>query len=651
MKTRNLLSLAAFIVLLLLTQITPGFADSFFARQGFEAQWVSQTGANTADEFFSVKPCDSVNFTATFKNTGTTTWSNSGADQIAFNIYKDPKVVSYPTSFSYIPGTNESYFKDNTWLSAFRVGSLVQSSVKPGETGTIQMKFKVPCDAPSGKFREDISMAAGKYWMKNTKNGDPQKVAHIWVGFNIQATSEVTISSATCPTELAKYLNKSNHNYSCSYITVPESHASPNGKTIKLAVIVIKGTWYAGTTPLVMEQGGPGGSTLEYFSYADGVGILDPFLRDRDIILVEQRGTHYSLPNLACSEVNDAITRTLDSSTDVKNAAYDQAVADCYSRLKKQGVNLDAFNSVENAADIPDVVKALGYTEYNFYGVSYGAMLGQHLMKNYPTNLKSVILDSTPPLQGSFVKDSGKNAVDQITHVFSSCEADAVCNQKYPQLATVFEGLYSILNANPIHLSITDSNGKTSSVQFTGSDMVQLVFSSLYSDEMLRYIPKMIYDLKDGKVDLIRGMLSVHIQAQSTISQGMYFSVLCAEDISCPYWSVNKLGSSANEMVNSNIPTLVLNGEFDPITPPNYSSQILPGLTRHFSYTFPGIGHGVISSGSCPVNMMSEFLFNPVHTPDSSCISTMASNWSRDNFAAENFLAAGGLLSSFQPFR
>ncbi|MEI6221734.1 MAG: hypothetical protein WCP97_03125 [bacterium] len=165
---------------------------SFFAPTGYEASWVSQSQANTTDQFFHVTPCQTVDFQAVFKNTGTTTWENTGNNQIAFNIYKDSNVISYPKNFSYLAGTKESYFYHSSWLTPFRIGNSTENTVSPGSNATIAMKFQIPCDAQPGYYREDISMAAGSLWMKNTTNGDPLNVAHIWVGFLVDTTATNT---------------------------------------------------------------------------------------------------------------------------------------------------------------------------------------------------------------------------------------------------------------------------------------------------------------------------------------------------------------------------------------------------------------------------------------------------------------------------
>ncbi|MEI6222673.1 MAG: hypothetical protein WCP97_07960 [bacterium] len=178
---------------------------NFFA-QGYQAQWVSQTQPkdyetyrDDGDEYFDVAPNDTITISVRLKNTGANTWySNQNPqattdNEISFATFKDPYTTSAPFGLGYddIYSTDfgKSYFKNQYWLSDYRIGSLVEQSVAPGETGTLQMNFTIPADCPSGRYREDISSASGPYWIHNPTNGDPNKVMHIWVGFDVYRTT------------------------------------------------------------------------------------------------------------------------------------------------------------------------------------------------------------------------------------------------------------------------------------------------------------------------------------------------------------------------------------------------------------------------------------------------------------------------------
>ena len=98
------------------------------------------------------------------------------------------------------------------------------------------------------------------------------------------------------------------------------------------------------------------------------------------------------------------------------------AMAACHARLEKEGINLSAFDSLENASDIDAVRQALGYSQINLYGVSYGTLLSLHLMGQHPEILRSVILDGVVPPQTNFILESVQSENRFFNLLFESCE-------------------------------------------------------------------------------------------------------------------------------------------------------------------------------------------------------------------------------------
>jgi hypothetical protein len=82
--------------------------------------------------------------------------------------------------------------------------------------------------------------------------------------------------------------------------------------------------------------------------------------------------------------------------------------------------------------------------------------------------------------------------------------------------------------------------------------------------------------------------------------------------------------------VDSDIPTLVMSGEFDPVTPPSFGEAVAKHLNHAYAYSFPGVGHGTIDGGDCPVSMMLVFLENPTQAPDDNCITEMGIKFARN---------------------
>ncbi|MDM8528115.1 phosphodiester glycosidase family protein [Anaerolineales bacterium HSG24] len=191
-----------------------------FYACNYKAVWEKQESlkhsSNEQGFLDDVYPGDLVELKVELKNAGLKTWyrenrkdSQASAEeknrQVCFNVYKDPDsgYLSAPLGSKYNDkDLGESYWADeDSWgddqnnKKISRVGCLQEESVAPGETGTFILKFYIPYDTPFGSYREDISLAAGQYWMENTANGDKLNVMHIWVGFNVVSSHWKTISS------------------------------------------------------------------------------------------------------------------------------------------------------------------------------------------------------------------------------------------------------------------------------------------------------------------------------------------------------------------------------------------------------------------------------------------------------------------------
>ena len=88
----------------------------------------------------------------------------------------------------------------------------------------------------------------------------------------------------------------------------------------------------------------------------------------------------------------------------------------------------------------------------------------------------------------------------------------------------------------------------------------------------------------------------------------------------CQVWQAKAAADVENEAVSSAIPTLVLSGQFDPITPPAWGRLAAQDLSGSFFFEFPGIGHGVALADECPLGIAVAFLSDPQNPPPSDCI-------------------------------
>jgi pimeloyl-ACP methyl ester carboxylesterase len=444
--------------------------------------------------------------------------------------------------------------------------------------------------------------------------------------------------------------------FQCGYVTVAEEHAKPNGKTIKIAVVVMKANGESGTVddPLFMMQGGPGGATISTYST-----ILRNLNRDdaaprakRDIVLFDQRGTGKSQPALLCPELYQLTLETVeqrlgyDESLSKSSAAIDA----CRKRMVAEGVNLNAFDSVENAADVEDIRQALNYDRINLYGVSYGTLLALHTLRDHPEHLRSVIIDGVVPTQSNFLIEATRSMNRAFSEFFAACAADARCNKDYPNLEKVFFDLVAQYEKAPARARVSDpDSGRSYSAFVDGNTLMAWLFQSMYSAQLVTLIPHTIYDLNAGRTESLGTVLSL-FAFEKSIANGMYFSVICAEDADyspaqaaswpglrpqivknaerdaastlaiCKQFNVEPLPAMVDDPVASDLPVLVLNGRFDPITPAGNGEEAAKTLPNSHSYTFPNTAHGAFPGNDCATEIVQSFLDAPGGMPDSSCI-------------------------------
>lgn len=449
----------------------------------------------------------------------------------------------------------------------------------------------------------------------------------------------------------------------CGYVTAPEQHAQPKGRSIQLAVVRIRSTSRSpAPDPLFVEQGGPGDSTIGVILdvVMPNVPELQAVLKTRDLVFVEERGTRFSKPFLSCPEYdarNIAIAKGEMAYTDPS------WFKTCQERFQAQGINLGAFNTLENAADVYFVAETLGYRAFNYYGVSYGTLLGQYVIAQadqHKAKLRSVILDGVVRADIDFNAASGHTVSYALRNLFHACAQDLRCSQAYPNLEQTFLALVDQLNKQPVALTLTTLQSKQAiATRVDGNAFVAALMPLLarpYSGNTARgtSIPKFIYAASRGDFGWAADSLSGDLESSDGSAKGMYHSVVCvrqksvraipAQVLPPPYPQLVGLGVREGEAVNNvckilqaelkppfvyrntDIPTLVLNGSYDPVTPQPYGEAVASQLNKARVYTFPGLGHGSffpppgMPATDCVIRIATDFLARPGQALDSSCL-------------------------------
>ena len=442
----------------------------------------------------------------------------------------------------------------------------------------------------------------------------------------------------------------SGYNPECGNLIVPENRTRPDTQFVSLHVGIFRNrSGIPNLDPVIKLSGGPGSSGLNTAAYLLGKG-MDAVLERRDFIVFDQRGTGYSRPRLDCPE-RESITPVLLSgrlSIEESQASIIDAFRRCRDRLISEGIDLSAYNSAASAADINDLRSALGYDKLNLYAISYGTRLALTLMRDYPHAVRSAVLDSAYPLQVNLYTSLAPNAERAFNVFFDKCAADPNCSSSFPDLRAVFYGLVDELNVQPAEVSLlVDSDRQR--VLVDGGLLIDVLFVGLYNPAVTARMPQMIYEIRQGEYAILRERLTLYFVASTAL--GIQMAVQCSEELPfnaadeaykaaqgvqpqiaaffpdsvqslfeiCKEWAVTPPDPKENLAVNSDVPTLVLAGEGDPITPPEWGRMVAGDLSNAYFYEFPANGHWVARSSSCAMNMTVAFWENPAADPGFVC--------------------------------
>jgi pimeloyl-ACP methyl ester carboxylesterase len=469
--------------------------------------------------------------------------------------------------------------------------------------------------------------------------------------------------SAPCPFELPPG-QVDGESVECGYLLVPEDRADPDSATLRLAVAIFRHPDGASAPdPIVYLSGGPGGSALEFVFLSFDLQFAPVFDAGRDLILLDQRGVGLSEPALDCPEESALSLDLLDSKVDGKEVSMEealdlllQALLTCEDDLGAIA-DLSAYNTVSNAADVNDLRVALGYEQVNLWATSYGTRLALGVMRDYPQGLRSVVLDGTYPPDVDLYLESPANLERAAGRLFQACAADAACNAAFPDLRAVFFDTVERLNEEPASFQVTNAlTNESYDMSLEGDSMMGLLFEFLYLTEVLPSLPQIIYDASQGNFDKVALVYGSLLAQADVVSTGMQFSVQCNEELAfsspqefesvlaaypqwkgvfegpvvgkiafdvCAGWDSGQADPIENQAVRSDVPTLILAGEYDPITPPAWGQHAAETLTHSYFFEYPGVGHGASLSGDCPRGMMLAFLDDPSAAPDDACIADM----------------------------
>jgi pimeloyl-ACP methyl ester carboxylesterase len=425
----------------------------------------------------------------------------------------------------------------------------------------------------------------------------------------------------------------------CGTLKVYENRDTKQGRQIDLSIVVLPALRAdSQPDPLFFLAGGPGQGAARLAK-----PVREIFRRvqsDRDIVLVDQRGTGRSNP-LACYNDDDSLQALAQTP--------EQALDELKQCRAKYDADLTLYTTTIAMDDLDEVRAFLGYDRINIYGGSYGTRAGLAYMRQHPDRLRSVILDGVAPtfmrLPLFFPRDS-QRAFDLLV---KDCEQDDGCRKAYPNLAERARALMARLEKDRPRVHVTHPRtGERADVTIEARLLANVIVSTLYSPMASALVPAVIAAAERNDFQSMLALAGMGGGGdEPNMAVGMQLSVICAEDAprisaeeakqeadgtlfgphvmrmqrdACAFWPRGTVDASFYEPVQSSIPTLIMSGEIDPVTPPVWGEAIAKTLPNSKHIVMPGTGHTAGGTG-CGRRLIKAFIdAGTVQNLDTSCV-------------------------------
>lgn len=410
----------------------------------------------------------------------------------------------------------------------------------------------------------------------------------------------------------------------CGQYEVFEDRSANTGRKIQLKLVVAPALQRdPRPDPLFILEGGPGGGAATLATYT--LPMFRRFQRDRDVVFIDQRGTGGSNP-LNC-EPED---RDEEDFLKIDEVRMDRLQA-C---LAKFNADPRLYTTAIAMDDLEDVRKYLGYQSINLWGGSYGTRAALVYLKRHEGSVRSVVLDGVAPPDMRlplFMARDGQRALDSM---IDDCLKDAACAKRFPKLRDSVKTLFERTAAKPRVPFVHPRTGKSGEILVSQRLTASIIFSALYNPTITSLLPQLITDSAAGNYQGILALAFSRDLPKGAMSEGMFLSVVCAEDMPrihadeiaresqgrfmgtaffdtrmkpCEFWPKAAVADDYYQPVSSSKPVLILSGADDPVTPPSWGEHVARHLKNSKHLVVPGAGHGTTPRGCVP-QLISKFL-------------------------------------------
>jgi pimeloyl-ACP methyl ester carboxylesterase len=414
----------------------------------------------------------------------------------------------------------------------------------------------------------------------------------------------------------------------CGRLALPENPRAPSGRQIELFVARVPAvSLRKRPDPLFVLAGGPGMAASSF--YAEAAAAFARVHLDRDIVLVDQRGTGRS-NGLYCNLDESALWSQPD-------AAIADEARKCLHELEPRAA-VAFYTSSLAVRDLEQVRATLGYARLDLYGVSYGTRVAQHYLRRFPQHVRAIVLDGAVPAQTALGASLPLDAEAALDRILGRCAHESACRARFGDPQAAYRALRASLKAAPVSVHLTNpTSGEPMTLAFTSLHLADVLRLSSYTSEQAALLPLILDEAHahGNFVPLAAQFLIVDRSYQDAIADGMQNTVVCTEDVPlydrerldrsrlaqtflgtvqldalervCAVWPRGPMDSDFHAPLHSDTPVMILSGSDDPVTPPRDAAEVAAGLTRHLIVELDGTGHGQLVQ-PCIDRLIAQFI-------------------------------------------
>lgn len=372
----------------------------------------------------------------------------------------------------------------------------------------------------------------------------------------------------------------------CGHVRAPETKNSRRSVEIAVVRLILENPT---KVPLLFVAGGPG----DAFSYKleERLKYFTPLAAGREIVVIDQRGTGQSRPLLEC-------TSTPKSQADL---------ARCFTEWSAD-VDLGSFNTIQSAADLALVLENQELEKVAVYGVSYGTHLALTFAQDYPARVEALLLDSPISRKQDVLAQAAEMAQAGFQKIVAACRDNEACARRFE---------ISLESISEVALQMNERSADS------GTDWVYALSKLSLSPKVPGLVPLLVEQAKSGDVSLMNKLREGFSGYSSSL--GLHLSIQCAEFLAttsvakikaretavkepfreafsalaygeqCRTWRVPaEPPPQIRERLT--VPTLILSGAHDPVTPPEYGQEVLQELAEGHQIVIQSVSHAAALS-------------------------------------------------------